>query len=1167
MTKRLSALCSGVILFFTLFAFTFTASAKINDTDGISYTNFHNGIVDGSTYNTATISSETSWDLSFFWQTCTKITPNPQGAPDKPVSLDHYTLTQHNINAAELKYISVYCKYEGSKTLGKARITLQPHSGKYYTETVIVESNEDIKSGTWQWLNFDVGSAAYGKVTGATLFQFHLSPYGSIKSGELSSSDVMKIGKIRFLNYNNASSVTGVYPISFTSSRPDVTGENPETIYATVGSTITLPENPYTRENHEFVGWICSADNQVYQPQSTYTVKERTRATGSLLYNTTGEAIFFPDWKYVGEAAPLPETLSVQYTDYYNAMLGNKDYFTATKNYNFMGRNTVKLEILPSSSDPLLADGWTWQNMPFDLDKYKYCTITYFVDTDKSFATAYSYINTMTKDCPSVTKTVTLKSEYPFVTGQWAVMGFDLTAMEDALNPELDSHVLRQFHLYITGHSKEPNKIKASDFNEGDAIYLDTLTLYTEKPQGDLRIQQGLMVGDGNGNLRPHDAMTRAEAAQLIANVLVNEGKITKIPEKIEMTFSDVAPTDWFYYAVMGLDSLGYVPEDGLFRPFDKITVAEFMRMMFFIERGGLDKASFTAHAGNTSYLTRAQAAMILSDFLTNGIPNQLYESVVKPFDDIDIFSAEYLPMMNICATRLSSFDKDGNETIYQLLCPGSSYNSLDYKTGDTAKYIKELDALENQRIEEIRNSESVYATKGGGRIYYVSSSEGTANGGDSEDNPKLISALSELTGMGTNGDVILFKRGDIFRGNFTATAGVTYSAYGEGEKPKLYRSEKNHTGGENWSIYYQDEASDKTIWKTNYEVSTDAGAITINDGEIIGLKEIPSYLSGVYYVRGQENTTVFDLVTELDNNHEFFHDIGGNVNGGGIVYFRCDEGNPGELYESIEMNQRVNCLRASSNVTVDNLCIKYFGSHGIGAGTVSNLTITNCEIGWGGGSIQHFNANGTVTRFGNGVEIYGGLVNYTIDNCYVYEIYDAGITHQISTSTQGNYYMKDVVYSNNVLCDSTYNIEYFMSIDSSSATNERFMENVLFENNLIRRAGYGWGQQRPDDAPAGIKGWTHHNNAVNTILRNNIIDRCYNHVGGLAHLIQMGTTYNAAGPFLEGNTFIQVPGRHFAYIHKTDYRYGYNVEHTINNIIGGKDNKIYYASEDYGTD
>ena len=429
-------------------------------------------------------------------------------------------------------------------------------------------------------------------------------------------------------------------------------------------------------------------------------------------------------------------------------MLGQKNYFNATKNYNFMGRNTVKLEILPSSTDALLADGWMWYNMPFDLDKYKYCTITYYVDTDKSFATSYPAINTMNANNNSLTKTVFLKSEFPFETGKWAVMGFDLTAMESAFNPSVSSHILNQFHLYITGHRNEDsNRIKASDFNAGDAVYLDTLTLYTEKPEGDLRIQQSIMNGDGNGNIRPHDNMTRAEAAAVTANVLVNEGRITKLPDNLHMTFTDVAKTDWYYYPVMLMDSLGYIPEDGLFRPNDPITVAEFMRFMSFIDNNGVHAPSFTANAGNSKPITRAQAAMILSDRYTNGVPQQLLLPRIRMFADLDRFSPEYTAFMNIGASRLSAFDDYGNETVYQLLCPGSSYNSLEYDFGETANYIKQLDMLEAKRIEEIRNTESVYKTRHkDNKIYYVSSSEGTSTGGESADTPRLVSTLADVS-------------------------------------------------------------------------------------------------------------------------------------------------------------------------------------------------------------------------------------------------------------------------------------------------------------------------------------------------------------------------------------------------------------------------------------
>ena len=53
--------------------------------------------------------------------------------------------------------------------------------------------------------------------------------------------------------------------------------------------------------------------------------------------------------------------------------------------------------------------------------------------------------------------------------------------------------------------------------SEGDAIYLDTVTLYKEKPDN-IQVFTGIIEGDGDGTLRPYDTMTRAEGAQLLYN-------------------------------------------------------------------------------------------------------------------------------------------------------------------------------------------------------------------------------------------------------------------------------------------------------------------------------------------------------------------------------------------------------------------------------------------------------------------------------------------------------------------------------------------------------------------------------------------------------------------------------------------------------------------------
>ena len=74
-------------------------------------------------------------------------------------------------------------------------------------------------------------------------------------------------------------------------------------------------------------------------------------------------------------------------------------------------------------------------------------------------------------------------------------------------------------------------------------------------------------------------------------------------------------------------------------------------------------------------------------------------------------------------------------------------------------------------------------------RTFYVSSSTGSANGDGSINNPwKTLAQVNAQTFK--PGDAILFKRGDIWYGTLTvkssgsASAPITYGAYGSGEKP-----------------------------------------------------------------------------------------------------------------------------------------------------------------------------------------------------------------------------------------------------------------------------------------------------------------------------------------------------------------------------------------------
>ncbi len=111
---------------------------------------------------------------------------------------------------------------------------------------------------------------------------------------------------------------------------------------------------------------------------------------------------------------------------------------------------------------------------------------------------------------------------------------------------------------------------------------------------------------------------------------------------------------------------------------------------------------------------------------------------------------------------------------------------------------------------------------------------------------------------------------------------------------------------------------------------------------------------------------------------------------------------------------------------------------------TITGLKVTNCEFGWIGGSLQP--GQGT-TRYGNAIEIWGGCRDYSVDHCYIYQVYDAGITHQWAntTSTQP-VIMENVTYSNNLIEYCTYSIEYFLNQPNSE---NDLMKNILIKNNI----------------------------------------------------------------------------------------------------------------------
>jgi hypothetical protein len=427
----------------------------------------------------------------------------------------------------------------------------------------------------------------------------------------------------------------------------------------------------------------------------------------------------------------------------------------------------------------------------------------------------------------------------------------------------------------------------------------------------------------------------------------------------------------------------------------------------------------------------------------------------------------------------------------------------------------------------------------------------------------------------------VCFKRGDLFRGFVNAQEGITYAAYGVGEKPKFYGWDKSLAEESLWELY----DAEHHIWKMREKI-LDCGTLVFNEGEAHSRKLIPSYIQGRFVCREDEDRA-FDMAREMTKDLDivcFYTEIMNTTpskgedfpvpeigfHSLGDLYLRCDKGNPAAVFSSIEALPKRNMFRVGKNpnVTIDNLCLKYIGAHAIGGGAscLEGLHVTNCEIGWVGGTIQNYfgidpnypqGRRGTVTRYGNGVEIYGGCKDYLVQNCYVYQIYDAGVTHQVSTGGKFRP-LTGIRYLDNLIEYCVYSIEYFL--EKQNGDTESYMDDIEISGNILRFSGYGWGQQRHNThTPAHIKGWSYENTASNYSVHHNIFDRA---AYRMLHLVAKKAE---SCPVMHDNTYIQKLGLMLGQYGANEVEepeiltFDEKVEEKIEKLLGDQNAKVYY--------
>ena len=480
------------------------------------------------------------------------------------------------------------------------------------------------------------------------------------------------------------------------------------------------------------------------------------------------------------------------------------------------------------------------------------------------------------------------------------------------------------------------------------------------------------------------------------------------------------------------------------------------------------------------------------------------------------------------------------------LCCVGCAPQS-GVEQESVSRTLKQIDRRAERLKRRILNSPT--SVKPSGVIYYLSADGDDANDGLSPQTPlRSIAKLNTLELKPSDG--VMFRRGDVWRGKITTRKGVTYSAYGRGAKPRIYGSPCDASVEGEWIA-----TATPNVYMYSQYLSDDVGTLVFNGGEQNAIKILKVYhadgtTTNVY--TGEPFAGGCDLKRDLD----FFHDYRDEKR----LYLCSTEGNPSERFESIELLTRGNIINATDNVHIDNLCLMYGGSHGIGSGTTKGLRVTNCVIGWIGGSmlLPAPPEGGRDARYGNGIEIYGGCDEFVVDNCYIYQCYDAGITNQnqddVSDSSRT---MRNVSFTNNLVERCEMSIEYYLG--AQMKTTEGIIENFLIEGNILRLAGYGWGDQHPEPAwAAHIKSWwLHQNEAYNFTIRRNIFDRSD------ANVINIVAADAERLPQMEQNTYVQYLGGDGGRIGQSwaDYKFDEQFPASVEQALGEKGGKYIFIT------
>lgn len=410
-------------------------------------------------------------------------------------------------------------------------------------------------------------------------------------------------------------------------------------------------------------------------------------------------------------------------------------------------------------------------------------------------------------------------------------------------------------------------------------------------------------------------------------------------------------------------------------------------------------------------------------------------------------------------------------------------------------KKIGGAEAESNALREKILNAQDSLNVRG--TVFYVSSNGDDANDGLSPETAvKTFERLSKLPVLPET--TVLFERGSVFRIKepLWATPGVGYGTYGKGEKPKILGSLRDYADPTIWQL-----SETPNVWSIELKTQERA-ALTVFNNE--------TYIGAWKYT--------FD---ELEKDGDYYHDTEK-----GIYYLYFEGVNPGEYFDNIEITTTKMAIMGKflKKVVIDNLCVKYFSFGAFQFAESDEITISNCELGWHGGRIFNVNEKtGKPLLYGNAIEFWYQCSELKVENCWVYQVFDAAMTFQ-GSGPNGRARFDDIKFHDNLIEYCSMNIEHW--VGGGASPEEAHTKDISYKGNIIRFSGYGWGgiYRFDKEDQASLLGWNRqYDDVTNFVISDCILD-CAD-----SYMIYLHGPKTQKGMFLSNMTYYQskVSGTH----------------------------------------